>query len=87
MEGTERFCINKSGFWKVLIVDDDNFIHRMLKEINKDLTFEDKGIEFYSAYTSQKAVNILKANKDIALVLLDVFLEEKRLRSRLSKIH
>lgn len=77
MEGTERFCINKSGFWKVLIVDDDNFIHRMLKEINKDLTFEDKGIEFYSAYTSQEAVNILKRNEDIALVLLDVFLEEK----------
>lgn len=77
MEGKERACINKNGFWKVLIVDDDNFIHRMLKEVNKNLTFEDKGIKFHSTYTSQEAINILKENKDIALVLIDVFLEEK----------
>lgn len=77
MEGKERACINKNGFWKVLIVDDDNFIHRMLKEVNKNLTFEDKSIKFHSTYTSQEAINILKENKDIALVLIDVFLEEK----------
>ncbi|WP_353093789.1 HD domain-containing phosphohydrolase [Tissierella praeacuta] len=70
-------CISKNGPWKVLIVDDDNFIHRMLKEVNKNLVFEDKGIMFYSAYTSSEAIEILKENEDVALVLVDVFLEDR----------
>lgn len=70
-------CNSKNGSWKVLIVDDDNFIHKMIKEINKDIKFEDKSIEFYSAYTSEQAIDILEENKDIALVLLDVFLKQQ----------
>ncbi|MDR7856918.1 HD domain-containing phosphohydrolase [Tissierella sp.] len=69
--------LSHNGSWKVLIVDDDNFVHRMVKELNKNLRFENKPVEFYSAYTSKDAVEILKKNNDIALALLDVFLEEK----------
>lgn len=68
---------NRNSSWKVIIVDDDNFVHRMIKEINNNLSFEGKRIEFYSAYTSEEAIKLLNENKDIALVLLDVFLEEK----------
>jgi len=85
MEGTKKLCTSKNGFWKVLIVDDDNFIHRMIKEVNKGLQFENRCIEFYSAYTSEEAINILKENSDIALVLLDVFLEEYNSGLNLSK--
>lgn len=73
----EDLPISQNGSWKVLIVDDDNFIHRMIKELNKNLIFENKPVEFYSAYTSEEGIKILKENKDIALALLDVFLEEK----------
>lgn len=78
MDYEERQCINKNKSWKILIVDDDNFIHRMLKEVNKNLRFEGKDIEFYSAYNSSEAMDIFKNNKDIGLVLLDVFLEEEQ---------
>ncbi|MEY8414976.1 HD domain-containing phosphohydrolase [Tissierella praeacuta] len=77
MKDLPRTCISKNDFWNVLIVDDDNFIHRMLKKANQDLIFEDKGIIFYSAYTSKEAIEVLEENRNIALVLLDVFLEEE----------
>lgn len=68
---------SRNSSWKVMIVDDDKFVHRMIKEINKDLCFEKKSVEFYSAYTSEEATKLLNENKDIALVLLDVFIEER----------
>lgn len=67
---------NTEEYWNILIVDDDKLIHSMIRDINKDLIFQDKRIKFYSAYTSNEAKDILKENNDIALVLLDVFLEE-----------
>lgn len=73
----------QNGVWKILIADDDNFIHRMIKEMNQDIKFENKRIEFYSAYTSQEAIDILEENQDMALVLIDVFLEEQNSGLRL----
>lgn len=67
----------QNGVWKILIADDDNFIHRMIKEMNQDIRFENKKIEFYSAYTSQEAKNLMEENEDMALILLDVFIEEQ----------
>lgn len=76
MEGIKNNCTSTDQFWNVLIVDDDNFIHLMIKEINKNLIFQNKKIHFQSAYTSKEAKDILNKNNDISLVLLDVFLEE-----------
>lgn len=66
-----------AGYWKVLIVDDDNFVHQIIKEINKKLVFEKKGIEFLSAYSTEEALRYLEKDREIALVLIDVFLEEE----------
>lgn len=84
MESYEKIC-NNNGFWKVLIVDDDNFIHRMIKEINKDLQFEKRRIEFISAYNSDEAKEILLKDNNIALVLMDIFLEEENSGLNLAK--
>ena len=75
MEGLEKTCYS-SSFWKVLIVDDDNFIHRLIKEVNKNLRFENRCIEFISAYNSDEAKEVLKHHNNIALILIDIFLEE-----------
>ena len=76
MEGMEKAC-SSNNFWRVLIVDDDNFIHGMIKEINRNLQFEDRCIEFISAYNSEEAKKILSSDKHIALILIDIFLEEE----------
>lgn len=76
-EEKEEVSNIQNGVWKILIADDDNFIHRMIKEMNKDIKFENKKIEFYSAYTSEQAKNLMDENLDMSLVLLDVFIEEQ----------
>ncbi len=79
MEGnqytTDAIC--KKDYWKMLLIDDDNFVHTMVKELMKDFKFEDKPFKILSAYSSKEALNILFKNKDIALVFLDIFVEEE----------
>lgn len=61
--------------WKILIIDDDRFIHAIIKEALKDFTFESRGLTLLHAYTYQEALNIVAENKDIALILLDIYLD------------
>lgn len=77
--------IYKRDYWKILLVDDDNFVHVMVKELMKDFTFEDKPFIILSAQSSVEALNILSDNKDIALVLLDIFIEEQSTGLKLTK--
>ncbi len=64
------------GTWKILIVDDDVMIHKITKIVLKDMTFRDKNIEFLSAYSEKQAREVLFREDDIAVVLLDVVMEE-----------
>lgn len=61
--------------WKLLIVDDDEEIHRITKMAMQDFSFEGRGIDFISAYSGVEAKSILKENPDTAIVLLDVVME------------
>ena len=61
--------------WKVLIVDDDESVHAMTRLVLNDLVFRERGLEFFSAYSSVEAREIMADNPDMALVLLDVILE------------
>ncbi|HAT12594.1 MAG TPA: adenylate/guanylate cyclase, partial [Microcoleaceae bacterium UBA11344] len=61
--------------WKVLIVDDEIEIHKITKLALQDFKFENKFINFISAYSGKEAKEIIKDNQDIALILLDVVME------------
>lgn len=77
--------IYSNDYWKILIVDDDNFVHVMVKEIMQNFKFEDKPFIILNAYSSVEALNILSENKDIALILLDVFIQEEDTGLKLSR--
>jgi len=62
--------------WNILIVDDDKEVHNLTKMVFKKFTFEDKGINFVHAYSAHEAKSILKNSNSIALILLDVVMEE-----------
>ena len=80
-----RNKINSNDCWNILVVDDDNYVHVLIKEILKDFNFCGKSFTVLSAYSSAEALNILYNREDIALVLLDIFLEEEDSGLRLSK--
>ena len=64
-----------SGFWKVLIVDDEEEVHQVTKLALKSLVFDRRPVQFLSAYSAAEGKAILEEHEDIALILLDVVME------------
>ena len=62
--------------WKILVVDDEEDIHKITRITLKGYLFKDRAVEVFSAYSKKQAQNILKKESDIALILLDVVMEE-----------
>lgn len=77
--------VSDKKFWNILIVDDDVFIHKIIAEINKDIVFENRTVKFHSAFTIKEAEETLKNNSDIAVVLIDIFLEEPESGPKLAR--
>lgn len=71
----EQESVLSDEVWKVLIVDDEQDIHSAIKLALNNFVFENKRIQFYDAYSAEQAQEILTANTDIALILLDVVME------------
>ncbi|MDC8830566.1 response regulator [Alteromonas gilva] len=63
------------GYWKVLIVDDEPEVHAITRLALNDFKLNDKALTFISAYDGEEAKRLLRENKDIAVVLLDVVME------------
>lgn len=61
--------------WKILVVDDDVQVHRVIRLALDNFKFENKSLNIISAYSSQGAKPILDQHPDIVLILLDVVME------------
>lgn len=62
--------------WNVLIVDDEPDVHHVTKLALDGTTFEGKKLNFISAYSAAETRTILEERSDVALILLDVVMEE-----------
>jgi len=62
--------------WKVMIVDDASEVHYITQIALNNVTFQDKPITLISAYSSEQAKYLLKIHPDIALIFLDVVMEQ-----------
>ncbi len=63
------------GKWKVLIVDDEPEVHAVTKLALGDFVFQDRDLEFISAFNGEEARQMFREHDDIAVVLLDVVME------------
>jgi len=61
--------------WPVLIVDDDPSVHAVTRLCLHGFTYQSRPLEWLSAHSGAEARAIVAARKDIALVLLDVVME------------
>lgn len=61
--------------WKVLIVDDEESVHTITNAVLNGITFDHKKLEFFSAYSGTQARELMQEHSDIALILLDVVME------------
>lgn len=68
---------NDAPPWNILIVDDDEQIHLITRQALKNFSFENRRLDFISAYSGREAREILsRGDKKYALILLDVVMEE-----------
>ena len=62
--------------WRILIVDDEEEIHAVTRLVLNDFTFEGRGLDLISAYSGKESIELLRDTEDIAVVLLDVVMED-----------
>ena len=62
--------------WKILIADDEEEVHQVTAVAMIDVQFKGRKLEFLHAYSAGEARDMLAADPDIAIILLDVVMEE-----------
>ncbi len=62
--------------WQVLIVDDEKLIHDVLSMNIRDMLCNDRPVTLIKAYSANEAKNIIDNNPDIAVIILDVMMEQ-----------
>lgn len=67
----------QKGSWKILIVDDKKDVHDVTRIALKRLFFEERQIDFLSAYSATEAKLLLTLHDDIAVILLDIVMEKE----------
>lgn len=61
--------------WKVLISDDDEDVHILTRLVLRGCKFEGRGLDLLSAYSGAETREMMEKHPDIALILLDVVME------------
>jgi diguanylate cyclase (GGDEF)-like protein len=61
--------------WKMLVVDDEQQMHKATTFALQGFMFEERPLEIISAYSGAEAQEILNQDEDIACILLDVVME------------
>ncbi len=60
---------------RVLIVDDEEDVHTITRMSLRKLRYRERGLEFLSAFTGREAVEIMRRESGVAVILLDVVME------------
>ncbi len=61
--------------WEILIVDDEKEVHTITKAVLSKIVYDNKSLKFYHAFGEEEAIQMVKDNSNIALILLDVVME------------
>jgi signal transduction histidine kinase/DNA-binding NarL/FixJ family response regulator len=61
--------------WKIAVIDDDHAVHEGTRFALSDYVLNGQGLEILSAYSAAEGRALMRANPDIAAVLLDVIME------------
>jgi response regulator RpfG family c-di-GMP phosphodiesterase len=62
--------------WKILVVDDEESVHKITELALDDYSFKNRKVKLFNAFSSAQAKEIINNQDDIALVLLDIVMEQ-----------
>ena len=63
--------------WKVLIVDDEEEVHAVTKLALEGFHLNERPLLFLDAYTGAESVELMRKHPDVALILMDVVMENE----------
>ncbi|NUB20252.1 PAS domain S-box protein, partial [Azospirillum formosense] len=63
--------------WPILVVDDEDDVHSMTALLLDDVEFQGRGLELIGCRSAAEARAVLGCRRDIAVILLDVVMEEE----------
>jgi len=63
--------------WRIMIIDDDPDVHSATTFALSNLSIQNRSLSFLHAYSAVQAKEILKKVSDIAVILLDVVMEQE----------
>lgn len=63
--------------WRIMIVDDDSEVHKATLFALQDIRIDDRQLHFIHAYTAEEALSTIRADQDIAVIILDVVMENE----------
>ena len=63
--------------WRIMIIDDDADVHSATTFALGNLEMQGRALEFLHAYSAVQARDMLKNEQDIAVILLDVVMEQE----------
>ena len=61
--------------WRILIVDDDRDVHQATEYALRGVAVLERPLSFLHAYSAEEAIELLKREKNVAVILLDVVME------------
>jgi diguanylate cyclase (GGDEF)-like protein len=67
----------KKPNWRIMIIDDDPDVHSATMFALGNLEIQNRSLSFLHAYSASEARDILSNESDIAVILLDVVMEEE----------
>lgn len=67
--------VKQKKIWKIIIADDDPEVHNITRMVLNDYSFEGRPLKLLSAYSGAEAKQLICANPDTAIILLDVVME------------
>jgi CheY-like chemotaxis protein len=74
--GNNQLRVN-NDVWQVMIVDDDADVHSATTFALGNVEIQNRPLAFLHAYSAQQAKEILASEPDIAVILLDVVMEQQ----------
>lgn len=61
--------------WKILIVDDEEYVHSVSRIVLGGMSLDGRSVEFYSANSMIEAAKLFVNHDDFAVALIDVAME------------
>lgn len=71
--------------WVVLVVDDDYDVHTVTQMALHHFRFQGRPLKFVDCYTAREALAVLPTLPGLALILLDVVMEDEEAGTRLAR--